>query len=182
MQYNSSLYNSSSYDLTLFQVIYTESVSSADILTKSVGVVKTDSQGSADALSDGSSLTAFLETIRFDLRAATPFSYNSGRYNDYMYNRRLDEDEILLYAKKVLGDSISESDNVATVASYLRTLSDSFSEADTVLFMGTTVRDEFLFLSEFFRIEISNKALNETLRVADWMTIKRLAGNTEWHD
>lgn len=182
MLYNSQLYDGGSYDLTSFNVTYTESIASSDDLTKSVGIVKTDSQGTADALSDGASLAAFLETIRFDLRARTPFSYNNGRYNDYMYDTRLDEDEITLLTIKVLTDSFSESDSVSTIADYLRTLSESFSETDAVNFMANALMEESIFIDEIGRVEISNKALNETLRVADWLTIDRKPVNQEWGD
>lgn len=182
MQYNESQYNGDSYNLTNYSTTLVETITPSNAaLTFSVGLLRTDSQGTADAISGNAALQAFLDTVTIYQRAHTPFAYNNGRYNDYMYNARADEDEILLMATKALSDSIASSD---TVGDFIidKLLSESVSETDAILFASAVVYDDFIFLSEFFRIEITNKALNETLHLADWVTIKQNPQSEEWFD
>lgn len=181
MQYNESEYNGDSYNLTNYALTLTESFSESDNLTKQISAVRTESQGTADALGGSATLQAFLETITIYQRANTPFAYNNGRYNDFMYNARADEDEILLMATKALSDSISSSDVIGPF-DVIHLLSESISESDAMLFSTSQVLDDFIFISENFRIETTNKALNETLRLADWVSIERTPVNNEWYD
>lgn len=182
MQYNESQYNGDEYNLTNYTATLTESITPSDgTVAKSMSIVKTDSQAAADALSDGISLTAFLDTITILQRAHTPFAYNNGMYNQYMYNSRLDEDEVLLMATKVLSASVTASDFMQPF-SISKKILESLSETDTILFSTETTLDDFVFLSELMRIEITNKALNDTLRISDWLSIKRNPQNVEWYD
>lgn len=183
MQYNESQYNGDSYNLTNYTQTLVETITPSDAaLTFSVGMVRTDSQGTADALSDGVTLAAILDTVTIYQRAHTPFAYNNGRYNDFLYNLRADEDEILLMAGKMLtGDAIILTDELRPFL-IEKVLLESFTESDVLSFIVQPIFDEFVFLSEFFRIEITNKALNETLRLADWVTIKQNPQSEEWFD
>lgn len=181
MQYNAYQYNASEYDLINYSVNLSDSMTETDTLAKMPQMVRTDSQGSIDALSDGVSLAALLDTVTIYQRARTPFSYNNGRYNDYTYNQRFDDDEILLMATKALTDSFALSDTVGDfVVAHL--INESLGSADTLSFSPTTSMDDFIFLSEFFNIQVSNKALNETLRVADWVGLKQNPQSQEWFD
>jgi hypothetical protein len=180
-QYNDFQYNGEEYNLTAYVQSCTETVTASDDLTKSVSITRTDSQASADALSGNGNLAAFLETVSILQRAKTPFYYNGGGYNWYMYNARLDEDEVLLFVNKVLSDAMSLSDFLAPFV-IEAVLSETISDADTLSFSTDTSFYDFVFLSEYFRIEITNKALNDTLRVADWLSIERNPANSEWYD
>lgn len=182
MQYNASLYNEDEYNLTEFDLNLLEDITSSDVLTKSIEITRTDSQGSADAISDGVSLAALLDTVTIYQRAQTPFAYNNGRYNDFMYNSRADEDEILLMPTKVLPENIFPTDTLAPFIS-IKGLSDIMSETDALLlFSSDFVYNDFVFLSELFRIEVTNKGLNDTIRMADWLSIERNPANDEWTD
>lgn len=183
MQYNEDLYNGSSYNLTAYSATLVESIAPVDAtVTKSIGILRTDSQASADALGGSASLQAFLETVTFYQRAHTPFAYNNGMYNQFMYNVRADEDEILLMATKALQDSVALNDTLGAFE-FAKLLVEALTPTDAaILFATSLVLDEFIFLSEFHRIEITNKALNETLRVADWLSIERNPVNQEWYD
>lgn len=181
MQYNAYRYNASEYDLTAYNVNLFDSVSESDTLTKSVSIIRTDSQGTADALSDAASMAALLDTVTIYQRARTPFAYNNGRYNDYMYNVRADEDEILLKPTKALGDIVTLT-GVISALSAIRLLTETVTDTDLVLFMANRLLEESIFIDESARIEISNKALNEIIRTADWLTIDRRPVNQEWGD
>lgn len=182
MQYNEDLYNGSSYNLTEFSTTLMESVAPVDAtITKDISSLRTESQGTADAIGGSASLQAFLETITIYQRANTPFAYNNGMYNQFMYNARADEDEILLMATKALIDSITSTDTLGDF-SVAKELLETMTESDVLSVTPQMILDDFIFLSEFHRIEITNKALNETLRVADWLSIERQPVNNEWGD
>lgn len=182
MQYNESLYNGGSYNLTSYTQALVETMTPADAApTFSIGIVKTDSQGSADAIGGSASLQAFLETVTIYQRANTPFAYNNGRYNDYMYNARADEDEILLMATKALSDSFTTTDTLNSSA--IKLLNETIMGADaTAILTPTKILDEFLFLSELHQIEITNKTLSDTVRLADWLSIERHPQVNNWGD
>lgn len=180
MQYNESEYNLDSYNLTNYTSTLTESIAPSDAtVAKSISVVKTDSQAAADALSDGVSLAAMLDTVTILQRAHTPFSYNNGRYNDYTYNARFDEDEVLLVATKALLDDIASSDALQPFAIY-KVLSDTISDSDSLSFAFDFSLTDFVFFAENFRIEITKKALFATIRMNDWVGFKHRPFTEYW--
>lgn len=182
MQYNESLYNGDSYNLTNYTSTLVETIAPTDSgVAFSIGVVKTESQGTADAIGGSASLQAFLETITILQRAQTPFAYNNGTYNQYMYNARLDEDEILLMATKALMDSMTLTDFLQPF-SIQKELLETISDIDTVTFMASSSLLDLVICDALAKVEISNKAVNETVRVADWLSIERRPANNEWGD
>lgn len=182
MQYNESQYNGDEYNLTNYTQTLVETVSPVEAtLVKSMTTRRTESQGTADTIGGSDTLQAFLETVSILQRAKTPFAYNTGMYNQYMYNARLDEDEILLMATKVLLDTITPSDFIAPF-SIIHLLTETITDTAIVFFMATIFLEESVFIDEFARVEISNKALNEIIRTADWLSIERRPVNQEWGD
>lgn len=182
MQYNAYQYNASEFNLISYDVNLFDSVTESDEVLKMPQIVRTDSQGTADALSDGFSLAAMMDTVTIYQRASTPFAYNNGRYNDFMYNIRADEDEILLMPTKALPDTVTITDVMASF-SIEHILSDTLTSTDgTVAFMATSEMVEVVVLDEIFRLEVTNKALNETLRINDWLTIKQRPQSDNWGD
>lgn len=182
MQYNESQYNGDSYNLTNYAVTLVETITPADdTVTKSITSLRIDSQATADVIGGSATLQAFLETVTILQRAHTPFAYNNGMYNQFMYNARLDEDEILLAATKVLVDAMSSSDFLAPFI-IDKVLAETIMDTDVLSFSSARSVIDFVFLSEFFRIEITNKALNDTVNVSDWLTIKQNPQSVEWFD
>lgn len=182
MQYNESEYNGDEYNLTNYTTTLVESVTPTDAtVIKSIISKRIESQGTADTIGGSDTLQAFLETITIIQRAKTPFAYNTGMYNQFMYNARLDEDEILLMATKALSDAITSSDFMAPF-SIIHLLTETITDTAVVFFMVNILLEESVFIDEFARVEISNKALNEIIRVADWLTIDRKPVNQEWGD
>jgi hypothetical protein len=182
MKYNHKKYNESSYNEILFLAILSESSTLSETFTKLVSVTKTDSQTSADMIGGSPSLAAFLGNVNIIQQAIRPFAYNYGLYNWYMYNRALDPDELLLMPIKGLSDSFSGlTDTLAQVWFYNRSITDTMSLTDLANLMAGPVIVDFLTCVEsFFRIEITNKALNDILRLADWLSIDRRPSNHQW--
>lgn len=184
MQYNESQYNGDEYNVTNYTATLTESLTESDATVAfSMGIVKTDSQGTADALSDGVSLAALLDTVTIYQRANTPFAYNNGRYNDFMYNARADEDEILLMATKFLADNtVSMSDFLAPFT-VQKSLSETMTSIDaTVFFFDFTALPDVVVMDELFSIQITNKALGATIRLNDWLSIEQNPQSDQWGD
>jgi hypothetical protein len=181
-QYNSDVYNDTQYNLTAFAVGLLETITPSDSLSKSIEIVKTDSEALADVISDGVNMAAMLETVNILQRARTPHPYNSGLYNWYMYNTRLDDDEILLMAQKALTDSFTSSDAITSISmikEQLETLTPSDSLAMTNILAPFI---EFLFSFDAVQREISNKALYDTIRINDWLTIRHTPFVEYWND
>lgn len=181
-QYNTDAYNDTQFNLTQFAVGLLETVTPTDTLTKEIGIVKTDSEALADVISDGVNMAAMLETVNILQRARTPHMYNGGLYNWYMYNTRLDDDEILLMAQKALTDSFTSSDAITSINA-IKVLLETLTPADS-LAMSQILAPfiEFLFSFDAVRAEISNKALYDTIRVNDWLTIRHTPFVEYWHD
>jgi hypothetical protein len=170
--YNADLYNDNEYNLTAYVEQLTESIASSDSLSKLFGLVRTDSQNTSDLLSDQASLAAFHDTVSIFQRARTPFMYNGGLYNWYMYNLRLDEDEILLMAMPVLYDAVGSTDTLMPFSVY-QVLLESMAYSDLLTTTSMPVLMEFLFSSDYNHVQMSNKALNATLRLNDWLEIAK---------
>lgn len=179
--YNSEPYNETAYNLVQFIAVLSESLSESDTITKSAVTVRIDSQASADALSDAASLSAFLDTVSILQRATYGAVYNNLEYNAGMYNRTVDDDEVLLQATKALTDSLSFTDQIGPFLAY-KVMSETLAGADVTFFTTGYALIDFMFLSEFFRIEITNKALSDTLRLADWLSIKQNPQSNDWGD
>lgn len=180
MQYNEDLYNGSGYNLTNYSSTLSETVTPSDAaLAFSVGIVKTDSQGTADLLSDGVSLAAMMDTVTIYQRARTPFAYNNGMYDMFMYNARLDEDEILLMANKVFGDFFTLTDSLQPFL-IIKNLTETFTEVDVLTMAMEIMFTESLFLSDYARAEITNKALSGIVRLSDWLSIERNPPTNDW--
>lgn len=182
--YNEKMYDATSYNLTEYAADLSETVTATDgTITKSIGAVKTDSQGTADALSDGVSLAAMLDTVVIYQHARTPFAYNNGMYNQFMYNARLDEDEILLMAIKENLDDILASDVLQPFV-ISKNLPETIPTVDaTVFFFDFTLIPDIVIIDESgFRVEITNKALDATLRVNDWLSIEQSPQSDNWGD
>lgn len=184
MQYNEKQYNESSYNFSLIAAALAETVATTDVLTKMPMMVRTDSQAAVDALGNGTTLAALLDSVIFQHRAryySTP--YGAFSYNEAMYNVIEDDDEVLLMPIKALSDSMASSDDLATLWAAARILAETQPLVDaTLVFVIQPIFAEFLFLSEFFRIEVTNKALNDELRMADWVQLERNPANNGWYD
>lgn len=183
MQYNESQYNGDSYNLTNYAQTMVETITLTDgTVAKSISSLRTDSQGMADALSDGVSLSAFLDTVTIYQRANTPFAYNNGQYNFFMYNARADEDEILLMPGKVMGDGMGIADAMQPFT-IEKVMGETMTPTDlTVFFFDIIHPIDIVALEEVFRIEITNKALDATVRINDWLSIEQSPQSDAWGD
>lgn len=62
-------------------------------------------------------------------------------------------------------------------------LSDTVSSVDATIPKETeqTIVD-FLFLSEFVKVDVTNKALSDEIKISDWIAIKQRPQSSGWFD
>lgn len=101
--------------------------------------------------------------------------YNTRNYNDQRY----DIDGVF-YATSLV-ETITEVDGTQ-LADLLKALSDSLTETDTIVFSNTLGLDDFIFMDEAIQIQFANKALSDTVRLADWLSIERAPAENGWFD
>lgn len=102
--------------------------------------------------------------------------FNTRHYNDQRYN--LDG----VFHISTLTEAVTETDGTQ-VASFLKALSDALTVADSsVTFLVDLSFVDFLFLDDAIQIQFANKALNDTVRLADWLSIERNPAHNGWFD
>lgn len=182
MQYNSTTYNAGEYNITAHDLNLSDILTETDELSKMPGIIRTDSQASVDALSDGVSLAAFLDAVTIRHQATYGNPYNSFSYNEATYNAVYDDDEVLLQIGKVLEDTTTLTDAIGPFVSE-KVLLETITGSDVITsFDSVKSLLDFVFMSELFNIQFTNKALNETLRLADWLSIERNPQVNNWGD
>lgn len=98
-------------------------------------------------------------------------NYNSRKYNAQRY------DINGIYYASSFSESVTPTE--AQTFSDLINLFDSVSETDSIV-LGTSLGLlDIVFMDELIRIQFTNKALNDTVRLADWLSIKR-TNDGEW--
>lgn len=101
--------------------------------------------------------------------------YNARNYNDQRYN--IDG----VFHITTLAESITETDGTQ-LADLFKALSDSLSESDAVVFSVDQLLSDILFIDESIQIQFTNKALSDTVRLADWLQIERNPAQNGWFD
>lgn len=103
------------------------------------------------------------------------------KYNQLGYNEQRYDINGVFYATS-LSETVTEVDGTQ-LADLLKALNDSLAPIDaTVLFAMSQNLFDFLFLDEMIQIQFANKALSDTVRLADWLSIERNPSNNEWFD
>lgn len=102
-------------------------------------------------------------------------NYNARNYNDQRYNI-----DGVFYAT-ALTETVTETDGTQ-IADLLKFLADSFSETDTLVMSTDVTLSDFMFLDEMIQIQFANKALGDTIRLADWLSIERAPAQNGWFD
>jgi hypothetical protein len=100
--------------------------------------------------------------------------YNRLTYNTQQYNARAD------FFVSSLADAITPSDVLTFLTG--KALSDSVTAADVLAKLASVQRIDNIFISENFQKGITNKALNETVRLAAWLIENRYPGENGWGD
>ena len=101
--------------------------------------------------------------------------YNTRNYNDHRYNING------TFRTTTLTEAITGTDATQTVDAFLA-LVESLAAVDTSLFAVETMFVDFLFPDDMIRIQIINKAIADTVRMADWLSIARKPARNEWYD
>lgn len=101
--------------------------------------------------------------------------YNARNYNDQRYN--IDG----VFHITSLSETITETDGTQ-LADLFKALSDSLSESDAIVFSVDQLLSDILFIDESIQIQFTNKALADTVRLADWLQIERNPAQNGWFD
>lgn len=102
--------------------------------------------------------------------------YNTAKYNDQRYNI-----DGIVYATS-LSETVTNTDGTQ-LAESVKVLMDALSSTDATIIMSINVGfGDFMFMDEMIQIQFTNKALTDTLRLADWFSIERSPARNEWYD
>lgn len=99
--------------------------------------------------------------------------YNTRKYNAQRYNING-----IFYASS-FSETMTAAD-ATEMANLLKTLSDSLTLASSIIFLDSIFLADFTFMDDMIQIQFTNKALNDTIRLADWLSIERNPVNNEW--
>jgi hypothetical protein len=88
-------------------------------------------------------------------------------------------DTATIEANKAAVDAVATTD-APVVVSFVKILLENMSPADVRTFVYTTSKNESVVLSDFVTKSITNKGLPETLRLKDWISLRK-TGST-WYD
>lgn len=101
--------------------------------------------------------------------------YGQRNYNDQRY----DIDGVFHITS--LSETMTETD-ATQIADAIKALSDSLSISDTIILGSDLFFFDLLFLDSTILIQFTNKALMDTVRMADWVSIKRNPAQNGWFD
>jgi hypothetical protein len=96
--------------------------------------------------------------------------YGSVQYNTVMYNNRMFGPRRRVI--RATSESMSISD-INIVNSMIKILTEAVTSGSVISIQEITVVLDSVFMSEYFRRELTNKALGDTLRLATWFEIIR---------
>ena len=174
------LFGEEQFAFNQYEVVATESMTLSDTLTKSVSMTLQDSQNTVDAISDGVSLSAFMDNLRLGPTGIGTL-FGTYMFGEAMWQKTEIDGNLLLMPIKVLTDTMTLSDTLQPFSiskELLETL--TLSSANT--FEIDQVLSDFLFFDEDIKVEITNKALNDSIRLNDWLTVKLKPASEPWGD
>jgi hypothetical protein len=155
MQYNSGRYNEHQYNTDFYSLLLSDSLAPSDSLTKYVFIVKLDSSSLSDSRTMSDTVHNLLETITSsDVRKMLP---------------QLTKSETVILSDVLLPFSVYKA------------LSETVTLSSVITFDVSQILMDFIFFSEYIKVEITNKALNDTIRINDWLSIQK-SPVSHWHD
>lgn len=101
--------------------------------------------------------------------------YNTRQYNAQRYNING------VFHTTSLSETVTETDGTQ-LAEMFKSLSDSMSESDTIIFLTDLSLVDFVFADDAIQIQFTNKALADSVRLADWLSIERNPAQNGWFD
>lgn len=102
------------------------------------------------------------------------------KYNTRKYNAQRYDIDGVFYATS-LSETMTEVDGTQ-LSDVFKSLFDSLTETDALVFSNTLGLNDFIFLDESIQIQFANKALGDTVRLADWLSIERAPAQNGWFD
>lgn len=101
--------------------------------------------------------------------------YNQAHYNAQRYNING------VFQTTSLSETMTEVDGTQ-LADLLKALSESLSFTDSIVMSNDITLSDFFFLDEMIQIQFANKALGDSIRLADWLSIERAPAQNGWFD
>lgn len=102
-------------------------------------------------------------------------NYNQRNYNAQRYNING------VFYVSSFSETIAEMDGTQ-IADLLKSLSDSLASTDALVSLSDIGLLDFTFMDDMIQIQFTNKALFDTIRLADWLSIERIHTNIGWGD
>lgn len=178
-QFGEPLFGESNFAYSVFVVTCTETITSTDTIAKSVSITLQDSQNSVDAISDGVSLAAFMDVVPLG-NAGIGVLFGDWNFGTTTWEKSDIGGNLLLMTGKLFQENLTPTDALApfTIG---KGLFDAVMSADVISFATEHALLDFIFMTDLARVEISNKALNDSIRLNDWLTMKLLPSEP-WGD
>lgn len=178
-QFAEPLFGETNFAFSLFVANCNETITSTDTIAKSVSLTLQDSQNSVDAVSDGVSLAALMDVIPLG-NAGIGVLFGDWLFGEITWEKADIGGNLLLMANKVMTEGIVFTDAIGPFTAN-KALFDALMSTDAINFATDHELLDFLFMSDLARVEISNKALSDEIRMNDWLTIKVLPSEP-WGD
>lgn len=177
--FGTPLFGEEEFSMTMFLLSLSETVTMTDTIAKKIFITLQDSQNTVDSISDGVSLTAFHENILLG-NAGLGVLFGDWNFGQTTFMKSDLGGNLLLMPIKVLPETITLSDFLAPFA-ISKTLTDILTLASSITFSDSFFLSDVMFLSESIRVEITNKALSDSIRLNDWLQMKLTAAEP-WSD
>lgn len=101
-------------------------------------------------------------------------NYNAGRYNAQRYNING-----VVY-NQAWTETTTATETFADLAG--KVLSDSSAATELFALTGMPFYLDILLIGDLIRIDFLNKALADTVRIGDWLSIRRNLAVNEWYN
>ena len=98
--------------------------------------------------------------------------YNAAQYNAQRYDIQGSA------SLKSISEAVSSVD--ADVTQPTKVFVETLGSAVVITFSGQKLFVDVAVLDEVFRVDITNKALTDVVRLGDWLSIRRSPVNNEW--
>lgn len=171
------LYNRAEYDVQEYNAnSLSLNLSDSSTLSSNLGGFS-ENLTKTEILSLISTLTNLVDRQPFidTLSVTDPSSFQLDRYGSVQYNTVMYNNRMFGPRRRVIratSEAMSVSD-MAIVTSAIKVLTDAVTSGSSISVLDLVNLLDSVFMSEYFKREITNKALGDTLRLATWFEIVR---------
>lgn len=171
-QYNGIQYNEAQYGFAELALNLFDTVTPSDAtITKVISLSLTDTQVIVDVLAKAITMAALTESVGSSDDDNLGSLYNIPQYNTIQYGIGGSGYGFMKKMIVTKSEAITSTDTLVTEAQKLFT--EAISSGDTLIKNPMPRLTESVFMAEIFQREISNEALNDEIKIADWIIIER---------